>query len=178
MIHYSPYSTLETKSGVLVGRGWGWGISAWGLKDYLKLPDSSINAAASNFLMLKAVIVFSRAVGSPAHTFHSPALQGVEFAHQFDQWVGGWFGHQGGDGACAGGLRGAAVPLCSVWARRVLQGPTLKTLGRGGGGDRQGWCKVKLHQNTCMSAHQSSTALLDSRLVESHRSFFLNPTDV
>lgn len=59
-----------------------------------------------------------------------PALQGVELAHQFDQWVGGWFGHQGGDGACAGGLRGATVPLCSIWARRVLQGPTLKTSGQ------------------------------------------------
>lgn len=59
-----------------------------------------------------------------------PALQGVELAHQFDQWVRGWFGHQGGDCACAGGLRRAAVPLCSIWARRVLQGPTLKTSGQ------------------------------------------------
>lgn len=32
---------------------------------------------------------------------HSPALQCVELAHQLDQRVGGWFGHQGGDGACA-----------------------------------------------------------------------------
>lgn len=69
-------------------------------------------------------------LGGPAPTirFYSPALQGVELSHQFDQWVGGWFGHQGGDGACAGRLRRAAVPLCSIWARRVFQGPTLKTL--------------------------------------------------
>lgn len=58
------------------------------------------------------------------------ALQGVELAHHFDQRVGGWFGHQGRDGACARGLRGATIPLCSVRARRVLQGPTLKASGQ------------------------------------------------
>ncbi len=133
----------------------GVGIAAWGLKDYLKLCQTVL-------LMLPSQKCFSWALESPALTrrFHSPALQGVELAHQFDQRVGGWFGHQGGDGACAGGLRRAAVPLSSIWARRVLQGPTLKTLARGGG-DKQGWCKLELHQNTCTSVYQSRIALFE-----------------
>lgn len=79
--------------------------------------------------MLRALNSFSWVLESyiPKHKFHIPALQGVELAHHFDQRVGGWFGHQGGDGACARGLRRAAIPLCSVRARWVLQRPTLKT---------------------------------------------------
>lgn len=79
--------------------------------------------------MFKSLNLFCRAPRSPAlaYSFHSPALQGVELTHQFDQWVGGWFGHQGRYGACAGGLRRAAVSLRSIRTRRVLQGPTFKT---------------------------------------------------
>lgn len=53
-----------------------------------------------------------------------PALEGVEVALQFDEWVGRGLGHQGGDSASAytsaRGAGGAAVPLCPFKTGRVL----------------------------------------------------------
>lgn len=132
MIQDYQYSALDAVNGVRLRRGWGGGCCP-GIKGVL-----TVLLTLPSLRCLKVALeVFSK-----THRFHSPALQGVELAHQFDQRVGGRFGHQGGDGACAGGFGGA---LCSVWERRVLHGPPLVTL-EGGGGWRQSGCKSELRQ--------------------------------
>lgn len=142
MAHYSQYSALATKSRVLlcIGERGGGDIAALGLRDYLKLSQTvlimlvSLNFSCRGPWKMGPLLdrcgspqisVWHPALQRPR--WNSPALQGVELAHQFDQRVGGRFGDQGGDSAGAGRLRGAALPLCPVWARWVLQGPSLKT---------------------------------------------------
>lgn len=119
MVGFSHSTALARKSGEYLGSSW-----RKGLDRLCKIQlDHSAKDTVPKFHGLRRACAYS-------FWCHLPALQGVEFAHQFDQRIGGWFGHQGGDGACAWGLWSATVPFSSIWARRVLQRPSLKTLER------------------------------------------------
>lgn len=131
MVDFSHSTALARKSGEYLGSSW-----RKGLDRLFKIQlDHSVRDTVPNFHGLRRACAYS-------FWCHLPALQGVEFAHQFDQRIGGWFGHQGRDGASAWGLWSVTVPFSSIWARRVLQRPSLKTLER-----ERRWKRVLLCYN-------------------------------